>query len=148
MELFLDARSEAKQGTAKYDGHVWRLFVVPPTKQFPAPAVYVKHPFGRRDGGHPVAPLRGVVVGATVHGDGYALELKLPLNNFPAIRKRLSANALFSVGFDIAVSDRDDVTALKRKSGIVWAGTAQNDENAAPFGRLLIESATARKTGK
>ena len=126
VELFLDARKPQQQGQAAYAPEVFHLMLAPPVEGFPAPMLHVSAP---RHG-----KLAAVAIDAQRLADGYAIELRIPLSNFPSVAFEPGA----SLGLDLAVDDADDPAAKRRKSQLVWAGDASDHADASKFGRLML----------
>jgi hypothetical protein len=126
VEIFIDARSAPQQGRNEVDQDILQLFLTPMLKDFPAPTYYVMTPKGRK--------LHGVVLSSTSLADGYALEMQIPLGNFP----KLDPAKMKTIGFDIAVDDQDEDLTNRRKSQMMWSGSKDNHSNPSSFGVLIF----------
>jgi hypothetical protein len=126
VELFLDGRATEKQGK-NYTQKVYQIFFVPGMEDFPAPIRHILQP---REG-----RLVGMALNSTILEDGYSLEIRIPLSNFPAVNFKPGAN----VGFDIAIDDKDSKQVRGRKVQMVWAGTEGNYADASLFGRIIFK---------
>ena len=120
VELFLDARG-GKQGAPAMDGEVYHLKIVPPLEGRPVFCSISKPP---------EAAIRGLVIGSKTFPNGYSLELKLPLANFPELK---IAKGL-GIGLNMAVNDNEEKQHAKcRKSALAWV-KATHDPSG--YGRL------------
>jgi hypothetical protein len=127
VELFIDARDPSKQGKPGFDGDVWQIFLVPPKDSGSAPVVEISQPKG--------GALSGMVVNFTRNSDGYSMETKIPLANFP----RLSMKNNSVIGFNIAVDDNDDPSRSGRKSQMVWSPSKAASSDPSVFGKLIVK---------
>ena len=132
VEIFIDGRGEEKQGDSRYTQDVYQALFVPAMTDFPAPIYHLGQPLEYR--------LSGMAFNSAILEDGYSLEIRIPLSNFPRVNFKSGAN----IGFDIAVDDKDEEKdgtgrALARKSQLVWAGTKGNSSDASLFGRIIFK---------
>jgi hypothetical protein len=127
VEIFLDARSTERQGRDEVDQNILQLLLVPVLEDFPAPTYYVMTPKGKK--------LQGVVLCSKSLLDGYTLEVKIPLSNFPG----LDLGKMKTIGFDIAVDDKDEDVTNGRKSQMMWSGGGDNHSNPSGYGVLILE---------
>lgn len=134
VEIFIDGRTIDKQGGDTYTDDVFQIFFAPPVPEFPVPFYFIARPEQKN---LPRRPLSGMLFASERTGNGYTMEMKIPLANF---RYRTSdVKAGNSIGFDIAVNDRDEETEMRKgRSRLIWSGKKEADANPVHFGRILF----------
>ncbi len=128
VELFLDLRGKGSMGAAALGSGTYQVLCVAPNSR----TWSNMPPKGRFP---PGTSIRGARTPA-----GYALVIAVPWpKGWPQTGREL--------GFDIAVDDADNVgdAKAKRKSQIVWRGTANNFQDPSAYGRLVLVDAARRQ---
>ena len=102
IEIFLDARTD-KQGEPTFTGDCAHLIIVPPMPDYPARVFRIQKPHGTE--------LPGMVIESQALDDGYAVEVKIPFDNYPELKVGPGLN----IGFDLGVCDNDEFYKAKMK---------------------------------
>ena len=120
IEIYLDGRPEWELGRRRYAEGVTYLVIHPGLGGGTAKIAYQEARF---------TELPGVEVASRLIEHGYEMEVAIPLSSFPSRGDVL--------GFDLAVNDNSDPGGRVQ---LMWAGTADDWEDASGFGLVKIGS--------
>lgn len=123
VELFIDLRETGEVGSPVMSPEVYQVFCVAPGGSEQTPVVKGKAPEGARFAGRKTQ-------------SGWVLEGRIPLQD-----AGLGSRPRARLGFDVALDDADNSPdgPARRKTQMVWHGTANNFEDPSVWGELRLQ---------
>ncbi len=133
IELFVDGRGPAGQGSPTYSDGVYHIKFAPSMDPVLPPFHHVSKP--RRG-----MEIPGLAYASKLQPDGYTYIVKIPRAAFPEFEFKPGA----SMGFAMHLGDQDEkggMDAFKAKTVMLWGGEKGVSGDPSKFGRIIIGGA-------